>query len=126
MAKSIIAIYENDLGQPVTGLSATIDVWNITDPDSSIKIVSGQAMVEIGDGAYIYNFLAYSGELSYLFRCDGSSAMDGLNRYVWSTNENDPVHVADRVWDESRVSHTSPGTFGHGYSTTEGWSISGK
>jgi len=52
--------------------------------------------------------------------------MDWLNRYVWSINENDPIHVADQVWDESRVSHTSSGTFGHGYSTTEGWSISGK
>jgi hypothetical protein len=126
MARSIIAIYEDDLGVAVSGLSALITVWNITDPASPTKIISGLAMTEIGEGAYIYNFVAYSGELSYLFKCDGGAEMDGLDRYVWSTNETDPASIADQVWGEARVDHTASGTFGHGYSTTEGWSIAGR
>lgn len=126
MAKSIVAIYQDDLGEPVTGLSATIHVWNITVPESTTLIVSGAAMTEIGYGAYVYSFTAYSGTLSYLFRCDGSSAMDGLDRYVWSTNEVDPVTIAEQVWDATRLDHTTDGTFGEGYSTTEGWSSSAR
>lgn len=125
MAKSIIAIYQNDLGEAVTGLSATINIWNITDPYSPTILISGAAMSEIGYGAYIYSFTAYSGALAYLFRCDGSSAMAGLNRYVWSTNDIDPGPIADQVWSEARVDHTSSGSFGQGYSTTEGWTIAG-
>ena len=80
------------------------------------------AMSGRGDGAYIYSFTAYSGALAYLFKCDGSAVMDGLDRYVWSTNDVDPVTMAEQVWSEARSDHTASGTFGEGYSTTEGWS----
>lgn len=126
MAKGIIAIYQDDLGIGVSGLTPDIKIWNITDASNVEVIISGTSMAEISEGAYIYNFVDYSGTYSYLFRCDGGAEMDGLDRYVWSTNEIDPATVADQVWSETRVDHTTSGTFGHGYSTTEGWSISGK
>lgn len=126
MSKGIVAIYQDDLGVPVSGLSPIIKIWDITVPSTvGIAVASGN-MSEIGEGAYIYDFTNYSGTLSYLIRCDGGAAMDGLDRYVWSTNEIDPATVADQVWSEERINHTSSGTFGEGYSETEGWSISGK
>ncbi len=126
MAKSIVAIYQDDLGESVTGLSAVINIWNITNPAAVSLLISGASMTEVGYGAYIYSFTAYSGTLAYLFRCDGSSVMDGLNRYVWSTNDIDPATVAEQVWDSTRLDHTTDGTFGEGYSTTEGWTIAGR
>jgi len=48
--------------------------------------------------------------------------MEGLSRYTWSTNELDPASIASGVWDAPRYQHTTDGTFGEGYSTTENWS----
>ncbi len=121
MSKKIIAIYEDDLGLPVTGLTPTVKIWLLE--STPTLIISGVVMTEIADGAYYYNFLAYTGIYSYLFRCDGGTSMDGLNRYSWSSNELDPATIASGVWDENRYTYTDSGTFGHGYSTTEGWTI---
>lgn len=122
MSKKIVAVYQNELNIGQTGLTPFIRIWNLDITPPSIILSSG-VMTEIGEGAYYYNFTTYTGTVSYLFRCDGGSEMDGLNRYVWSTNENDPASIASGVWDAQRSDHTTDGTFGEGYSDTSGWTV---
>jgi len=60
-----------------TGLSPTVDVYNVTDGD---VLVSGGAMTEIAMGAYVRAATFTDGK-SYAIICDGGAALTASQRY---------------------------------------------
>ena len=78
----IIAFFSEN-GTPKTGLSPTIDIWKI----DGTKVINAQAMTEIAGGFYNYDFTDYDEDENYCIRADGTTALSGNDRYVYSTNE---------------------------------------
>jgi len=72
-----------DNGAPKTGLSPTIDVWTL----DGTQVVTSQAQTEIAGGFYSYDFTTYDDDEDYCIRADGTSALQGDERYLFSTNE---------------------------------------
>ena len=70
-------------GVPKTGLSPTIDVWNVTD---SVQEVSGAAMTELGGGLYTYTLAAYDSSKEYAWICDGTSTLLNHERYAYGSS----------------------------------------
>ena len=68
--------YFSESGTPKTGLSATIEVYDVANLQ---KVVNGEAMEEIADGFYRYNFNG-SKVRDYIFICD-SVTLTGSERY---------------------------------------------
>lgn len=82
-------------GIPETSLSATIRIRNISD---NSLVVTDDAMVEIGDGFYKYNFLGYNADIDYSIRCDGSNVLQGNDRYTYGGNE-----MFDDILDDIKI-----------------------
>jgi len=78
----IIAFF-TDKGTPKTGISPTLDIWKI----DGTQVVTAQVMTEIAGGFYYYNFTTYDEDEDYCIRADGTNALTGSDRYVYSTNE---------------------------------------
>ena len=80
MARRIVVAFRNS-GTPATGLSPTIDVWEVD--ATPTEVVTAAAMTEIGDGLYFYDF-AEDPTLDYAFRADGTGTItDDAERYVF-------------------------------------------
>ena len=78
MAGIWIAAFFSQSGVPKTGLSTTIDIWEIA---TATQSVNGGAMTERGDGWYVYNFTTYDQTKQYGITIDGSSTLAGAERY---------------------------------------------
>ena len=72
-----ITAYFSESGTPKTGLSPTLEVYDVA---NSSKIIDGEAMEELADGFYRYRF---PGSLSkdYVTICD-SVTLTGSERYA--------------------------------------------
>lgn len=105
----IMAFFTNS-GVPETGLSATIRVRLVS--DNSLT-VTDEAMTEVGDGWYKYNFTGYNDSVDYAFRCDGSSTLSGTERYVFAGNENYKDDIENAIWNATSSSHVTSGTMGN-------------
>ena len=79
-----VTAFFTDKGTPETGLSPTIDIWDV--PTGS-GVVSGDTMIEIDGGWYKYDFSAYDNTKDYVIRCDGSATLSGNDRYVFGSND---------------------------------------
>lgn len=78
LVSNIITAFFFSAGIPATGLSPTIDIYDVSD-DS--KDVDGEAMSEVSDGYYKYTFTGYDSSKSYLVMCDGGATLKGWERY---------------------------------------------
>lgn len=81
MADIITAILMQE-GVPKTGLSPTIDVWNVTD---SVQSVNDAAMTELGGGLYTYTFATYDSSKEYAWIVDGTSTLLNHERYAYGS-----------------------------------------
>jgi len=79
-----IISFFTESGVPKTGLSPTIDVWQV---DNNAHLVVAQAMSEVGGGFYKYDYSAYDALLEYAIRCDGSAVLPTGERYAYAGNE---------------------------------------
>lgn len=78
----LITAYFSDGGSPKTGLSPTIDIYDLS--DNSLDI-DGGAMTEVGGGFYKYTFTAHDNTKDYAIICDGTATLSGSERYAIST-----------------------------------------
>jgi len=73
------------LGVPVTGLSPTI---RIRDLSTNTLVVTDAAMTEVGDGFYKYDFTTYDATKQYVIRTDGGATLPAGERYGYGNNDN--------------------------------------
>lgn len=91
----ITAFFAKD-GVPETGLSSvTIRIRKISD---NSLVITDEAMSEVGDGSYKYDFTTYDGTIDYVFRCDGGNTLPDSERYTYGSNESFSQDIADNVW----------------------------
>jgi len=73
----IVAYFVNS-GVPATGLTVTVDVYNIT---TALLALDGVTMSEIGGGLYSYNFSGFDNDKIYAAVADGSATLGNYDRY---------------------------------------------
>ncbi len=105
-----------DEGSPATGLSPTIRIRAVSD---GVLIVTDDAMPEIGDGMYRYDFVDFSGSIEYSIRADGGGTLADQDRFVFGGNETLAVtestltgSLGAGVWDAQTNLHEEAGSFG--------------
>lgn len=87
MAKSPVYVLSFFLknGLPATGLSPTIRIREI---GSTNLVVTDDAMVEIGDGFYSYDFsLLFDPNIQYAVRVDGTTSLRSNERWKFGGND---------------------------------------
>lgn len=83
MPRIVVAFANN--GAPATGLSATIDIFQL----GGAQVVTAASMTEIGLGLYFYDFTVgagYSETSDFAFRADGSATLGNTDRYKFGGN----------------------------------------
>jgi len=112
-----------------TGLTVTVDIWEIQKDGTATEIVTGASATEIGDGLYRYLLTSGSvdaeGEYIAAFKTADASVDQQHIPALWVVNragiENldgaisalpDADAVADQVWDEATADHSVAGSFG--------------
>lgn len=110
MSKLITSFFTNN-GVPALGLTPTIRIWSVTDTSETI-VIQDQQMVEMGDGFYKFSFSGYDPTLNYTIRVDGGGGLNNDERYQVASNESFADDIAEHVWDEPKINHIQPGTFG--------------
>jgi len=71
-------------GLPKTGLNAIVKVLTIP---GGVVVVNNEAMSELGDGFYYYNFAGYDYTKDYAIKSDGSGVLADAERYQVAGNE---------------------------------------
>jgi hypothetical protein len=107
MAQNIIAFF-SDNGTPKTGLAPVIRIRNVS---TTAVLVAGDAMSEVGDGWYKYDFTEYTGSIDYAMRCDGDPTgliLSGSDRYMFAGNDN----YVDDIWGAKLTDHNVSGSIG--------------
>jgi len=79
----IVTTFFTNGGIPKTGLTPTLDIYRVSD---DTLIVSSQNMSETGGGWYKYDFTQYVRGAEYVMVCDGSAALDSIERYAYGGN----------------------------------------
>lgn len=78
-----IVVYFSEAGAPKTGLSPTLDGWEM----DGTHTIDAQGMTEIAGGFYYYTFSAYDESVDYVFGADGGVALADEDRYKFGSNE---------------------------------------
>lgn len=73
-----IVIYFTNAGSPATGLTVTLDVYNVV---TAQKALNGVSASEIGGGFYYYNFSNFDNDKIYAAVADGSATLGNYDRY---------------------------------------------
>ena len=79
----IITAVFSENGSPKAGLSPVVYVYDLSD-DS--LVVNGEAMLEVGQGGYKYNFAGFDRKKDYYVVCDGGEALVGAERYSYGSS----------------------------------------
>ena len=96
-------------GAPALGLSPTIRIREIP----NVLVVTDEAMTELGDGSYFYDYTDYNVKKDYSIRCDGGVSLSDTERYKFAGNENYYDDVASSVWSAPvTASYLTDGSFG--------------
>ena len=96
MVTKVLSAFFTNNGVPQTGLSPTIDIWQIiVSPFSTPQIVFSAPLVEVGGGWYVYLFASYTFDFNYLFTVDGTATLTGSDRYKFGGNESYEEEVSD-------------------------------
>lgn len=82
-----------DAGSPATGLSPAITVYDLS--DNSV-VVNAQAMSEVANGIYKYDFAGYDKTTDYAIYVDGGATLDDVDRYQYGSNE-------EEMWGTTRA-----------------------
>ena len=118
MAEFIISSYFQDASGPVTGLSPTIRIWEVSSagdilvigtPCGTDSAVDG-TMLEVSDcgspeteqdGFYRYTFTTYDPTKAYLARVDGGVTLSAVFRYqaIDISCADSAEGIADAVWN---------------------------
>jgi hypothetical protein len=106
MSKIISSFFTN-AGSPAVGLSPTIRIWEVTTIGDTL-VVNSDAMTEVGDGFYKYEFVTYDPTTQYLIRTDGGATLPTTERYQEGSNQNS----ANEVWNQQTTDFNDLGTFG--------------
>lgn len=114
MATKILTVHFTNNGSPVTGLSPTVDIYELdpVTPATNTLVVNDGAAVEIGAGWYRYQFTTYDTAKAYVFTFDGGAGLSAYERYKVGGNETYSEEVADGVWDETANTHVQSGSTG--------------
>lgn len=114
MATKILSAHFTNNGAPVTGLSPTIDIYELdpNNPTSNTLVVNNGACVEVGGGWYRYQFTSYNIAKPYVFTFDGGAGLTAYERYKVGGNETYAEEVSSGVWDEQASMHTQTGSTG--------------
>ena len=114
MANKIITSHFTLNGAPATGLTPTIDIWEMDkiNPAINTLVVNAASMVEIGSGWYRYNFTTYDFAKDYIMTADGGSSLPTFERYQPGANESYVEDIAYLTWEETATSHVSTDTTG--------------
>lgn len=113
MATKVISAFFTNNGVPQTGLSPTIDIWQvIVSPYSAPQIIFSAPLVEVGGGWYVYLFTSYTFDFNYLFTIDGTATLTGSDRYKFGGNESYEEDISFEVWEEPPGNHIAPSTMG--------------
>jgi hypothetical protein len=99
---NILAFFTNS-GTPATGLTPTIRVREV--PVGTL-VVTDQAMTELGDGHYSYDFTGYDATKDYAIRCDGGITLPSGERYTYAGNENYYEDTQQSVWSTPVTAYT--------------------
>ncbi len=78
------------------GLSPTVRIIRISD---NVVVVTDEAMTEVGDGFYKYEFLTYDYNEEYAVKFDGGAGLDDVDRYIYTGT--DQISAND-VWRYDR------------------------
>lgn len=78
----LLAFFQ-DNGTPKTGLSPTIDVYDLAD---NTKVVTAGALEEVGGGFYKYLFTNYNENTNYAYVVDGGATLGLQDRYKFNGN----------------------------------------
>lgn len=135
MAEFIITSYFEDSSGPVTGLSPTIRIWEVTTTGENLVVGApcgspGGAdgiMVEMDDcgspaserdGFYRYTFATYDPAKSYVVRVDGGAGLAVADRYQPGRIQpaDNVQSFVNGVWDEPRADHLIVGSTGEAVS----------
>jgi len=119
---SIINSYFSKNGNPATGLTPTIRIWEITETTNTLIIGSPDGtMIEIGDGFYKYIFTVANGfdeTKRYLIRSNGGLTLSKAERYsIGFTDETKLSQttidaIINGTWDETATNHIATGSTG--------------
>ena len=98
--RKIITAFFTQGGVPKTGLTPTVDIYELdpTIPTTNTLVVSADALVEIGNGWYRYDFLTYEYTNNYVFTVDGGTGVD--SRYLTGGNDSFQEDISYQAWEE--------------------------
>lgn len=114
MANKIITGHFIRCGQPATGLTPTINIWQL-DPINPLiytQVVTNGSLTELFAGWYRYDFATYDYGKSYIFTIDGGSTLSPCERYQYGANESYEEDIAFEVWEENNLAHLNINTTG--------------
>lgn len=108
----ITSFFQQD-GIPTTGLLPTINVWEVRG-STKTSVVTGDTMVDSGDGFYQYDFTTHDPKQGYLVMVDGGWSLYDSR---FQTSEISPCiispdAIAAAVWDAQATNHVIAGSFG--------------
>ena len=120
--KLIVAYFYRANGDPYTGLTPTIRIWQINPTGADTLIIgtpSGtvsnidEPMTEVGDGFYKFNFTPYDYTKLYGIRMDGGNVPQiGVGRYGVAVNGSFYQDLSHALWQETLSDHTDVDTTG--------------
>lgn len=119
-----IGSFFTDEGEPLTGLTPTVRIWEVTETTESL-IINGASLTEVGDGFYRYNFTTYDQTKDYMFRVDGGSSLVNSDRYQFGSTlytklEQETIDkISHDVWEEPAGDHLTGGTVGESLATVK-------
>jgi hypothetical protein len=114
MTHKIISVHFTSVGTPITGLTPTIDIYelNLNDPSTNTLIVVAGETTEIGSGWYRYDFLTYDDTKNYVYTFDGGDTLTAGERYKIGGNESYVEEISSEVWNEPSLNHLEANTTG--------------
>lgn len=115
MARKIITAFFTHLSQPKTGLTPTIDIWELdpTNPAVNTLVVNDGSVTEIGGGWYRYDFLTYDYDKDYTMTIDGGAAgLTPQERYKIASNDSFQEDISHETWNATATDFIGAGTMG--------------
>lgn len=119
MAKIITADFRSG-GLPQTGLTPSIIIWEVVaGAAADVLVISGDPMIEIGNGFYKYTFTGFDPRKDYIYQADGGPSLSDAERYAsGACCAPEPEEVADGVWEADSSLYTDISEMGGRHNAT--------
>lgn len=110
----IISVHFSSKGIPVSGLTPTIDIYELDaiNPLINTLVINDGVCIEIGGGWYRYDFLTYDFRKNYVFTFDGGVVLLPHERFKCGGNDGYVEDISSEVWNEPLITHIDPGSTG--------------